>query len=114
MHHRPSRCWTCAPIVSAATSDRRSAQPSSTAMMARSRSPLLAVMFCAFRRRLRLPEGEPVAGLDADRLRALHARDAGREFRRQQPVEEHGDDGAITQRLGGRDVRRVRELPAPV
>jgi hypothetical protein len=55
-----------------------------------------------------------VAGLDADRLRALHARDAGREFRRQQPVEEHGDDGAITQRLGGRDVRRVRELPAPV
>ena len=43
MHHRPSRCcmWL---IVSAATSDRRSPQPSSTAIMARSRSPLVVVI----------------------------------------------------------------------
>src|ERR1019366_6127123 len=43
MHHRPSRCcmWL---IVSAATSDRRKAQPSSTAMMARSRRPFVVVM----------------------------------------------------------------------
>ena len=34
MHQRPSRCWTWA-MVSAATSDRRSPQPSSTAMTAR-------------------------------------------------------------------------------
>jgi hypothetical protein len=37
MHQRPSRCWTWA-MVSAATSDRRSPQPSSTAMTARSHS----------------------------------------------------------------------------
>ena len=42
MHHRPSRCWTW-PTVSAATSDRRSPQPRSTARIARSRSPLVVV-----------------------------------------------------------------------
>ena len=48
MHQRPSRCcmW---PIVSAATSDRRKAQPSSTAIMARSRSPLVVVISGALR-----------------------------------------------------------------
>src|ERR1022692_425021 len=48
MHHRPSRCWMWL-IVSAATSDRRKAQPRSTAMMARSRRPLVVVMSGAFR-----------------------------------------------------------------
>ena len=48
MHQRPSRCWTC-PIVSAATSDRRSPHPSRTAMMARSRRPFVVVMSGAFR-----------------------------------------------------------------
>jgi adenine-specific DNA-methyltransferase len=42
MHHRPSRCWTW-PTVSAATSDRRSPQPRSTARIARSRSPLVVL-----------------------------------------------------------------------
>src|ERR1039458_2617902 len=48
MHHRPSRCWMWF-IVSAATSDRRNAQPRSTAMMARSRRPLVVVISGAFR-----------------------------------------------------------------
>ena len=42
MHQRLSRCWMCF-NVSAATSDRRSPQPSSTASIARSRSPFLVV-----------------------------------------------------------------------
>src|ERR1017187_9445920 len=48
MHQRPSRCCTCA-IVSAATSDRRKAQPRSTAMMARSRRPFSIVVSGALR-----------------------------------------------------------------
>src|ERR1017187_263154 len=48
MHHRPSRCCMCA-MVTAATSDRRRAQPRSTAMMARSRRPLVVVMSGALR-----------------------------------------------------------------
>src|ERR1035437_1271453 len=47
MHHRPSRCWTWG-TVSAATSDRRSPQPRSTARIARSRRPLVAVASGAF------------------------------------------------------------------
>ena len=48
MHQRPSRCCMCA-MVSAATSDRLKPQPSSTAMMARSRTPFVVVMSGAFR-----------------------------------------------------------------
>src|ERR1035438_4129982 len=48
MHQRPSRCWMCS-IVNAATSERRSPHPRSTARMARSRSPLVVVMSGAFR-----------------------------------------------------------------
>jgi hypothetical protein len=48
MHHRLSRCCMCL-SVSAATSDRRSPQPSSTASIARSRRPFL-VASGAFRR----------------------------------------------------------------
>src|ERR1019366_8925590 len=47
MHHRPSRCCTCA-MVSAATSDRRRAHPDITTMMARSRSPFVVVISGAF------------------------------------------------------------------
>jgi len=38
-----TRCCMC-PIVSAATSDRRNAQPRSTAIMARSRRPFVVVI----------------------------------------------------------------------
>ena len=85
MHHRPSRCWMC-PIVSAATSDRRSPQPSSTAMMARSRSPFVVVMSGAFRSACACFSDSQFPSAHAHRLRALHAGDAGGQFRRQQPV----------------------------
>ena len=49
MHHRPSRCGTCW-NVSAATSDRRSPQPRSTARMARSRKPRTVAASGALRR----------------------------------------------------------------
>jgi len=64
------------PSVSADTADRRSARPRSTAMMLRSRRPFSVEMSGAFRR----------DGPVADRLRALHARDAGGRFRSQQAV----------------------------
>ena len=38
-----------------------------------------------------MPEGGPSAGPDADGLRALPARDAAGQFRRQQPVVRRGD-----------------------
>jgi hypothetical protein len=57
-----------APIAERRHADRRSAQPSSMAMMA---GDVRRVQ-----ERLRLPEGGPPARPDADRLRALHARDA--------------------------------------
>lgn len=56
------------------------------AIMARSRSRWVVGMDGGFERRLHLREGEPLAGPDADRLRTLHARDAGRQFRRRQSV----------------------------
>jgi len=71
--------------VSAATSHRRSAQPSSTAMMmARSRRPLV-VDVRRVQERLRRPESEPVAGPDPDKLRAFQVRDADGQFRRSPP-----------------------------
>src|ERR1039458_1013676 len=48
IHHRLSRCWMCF-SVSAATSDRRSPQPSRIASIARSRSPFLVATSGAFR-----------------------------------------------------------------
>jgi hypothetical protein len=47
MHQRLSRCWTCF-IVSAATSDRRTPQATSTAGIARSRRPFLVEALGAF------------------------------------------------------------------
>src|ERR1035437_3562813 len=49
MHHRPSRCWTW-PTVSAATSDRLSPQPRSTARIARSRKPWVVAASGVFSR----------------------------------------------------------------
>ena len=85
MHQRPSRCWMCS-NVSAATSDRRSPQPSRTARIARSRSPFFVVTSGVFSSvwacwtDSQFPTRTP---LD---LHALDARDAGGQFRRQQPV----------------------------
>ena len=91
MHQRPSRCWTCA-NVSAATSDRRSPQPRRTARMARSRRPLTVVMSGAFRSACACRSDSQLPDADAGRFRALHARDSGRQFRREQ---------AVVRRLGG-------------
>jgi hypothetical protein len=69
MHHRPSRCCMCL-SVSAATSDRRRPQPSSTAIMARSRKPFVVVTSGAFRSacafRYTARAGDGVAGCSPD------------------------------------------------
>jgi hypothetical protein len=85
MHQRPSRCWIC-PSMSAATSERRSPHPSTTARIARSRRPFTVEGSGVFRSVCGFPQRQPVADADADRFRALHAGDAGRQFRREQPV----------------------------
>jgi hypothetical protein len=64
------------PSVTAATADRRRAQPSSTAMMAKSRTPLGCRDVRRVRERRACRRVSPFAGHDADGLRALHARDA--------------------------------------
>ena len=83
-------CARQRPSVRAATGDRRRAQPSSTAMMGRSRA-LVVVMSGGSRSSWDCRIGKPGAGPDADRLRALRAGDAGGQFRRQQPVVRHRD-----------------------
>src|ERR1039458_4375540 len=85
MHHRPSRCCTCA-MVSAATSDRRRAHPRSTAMMARSRSPFVVVISGAFSSAWAcLRESQFPARTPMD-LALFTTLDSGGQFRRQQAV----------------------------
>jgi hypothetical protein len=65
------------------------------AVIARSRKPWLVVMSGAFRSACACRRVSQFAGPDADRLRALHARDAGGPFRRQQPVVRRRDRRAL-------------------
>ena len=74
------------PSVSAAPSHRRSAQPRSTAMMARSGSPLVVVMSGAFRSAWACRRVSQFAVPTPDAFRALPAGDARGQFRRQPPV----------------------------
>jgi len=93
--------------------------------MARARGPLMVVMSGAFGSACGLREGEPPAGPYADRLRALHARDAGGARRKSVQIRDGGsqarnvagtttDSRRIRVPCGDHRLRRECARPAPI